>query len=449
MRTAVLLSAATLAKAMIIPNGDLIKDIKLEDRKGHPFFVDYPEYAAPSLKEKVEIISNEIASGAHSIMDTVKAEFEHIFNQESVSEKEDFYPDVEVQDHDFSNYTIYELISGSKHTTNFSKLVDKHDKIVKLLNDTDGEYTLFVPVDGAFAHIPKDHDKPSDEFVERLLQYHVGLDSYPAKRILATHTLPTALKESLLGDHPQRLRTSVGLSGVRVNVYSKVIAANIKAKNGYIHAVNKILVPPPSLGRELNLFPSQFSTLLLAYEKTDFVKFIHNVKLVGSTVFAPSNSAWARLGFRANAFLFNTETGHKYLKALLKYQIVANTTVYTDEIYYGDDDEKKNEMAEFRANGGNIHLELHTLLHHKAIGVDIHKFLGFKTIVVNGFAKVGFADAVGKNGVIHVIERVPLPPHRKHHGKDEQVDGEISVEDLKERLAEYVSEEEVELFGEL
>jgi uncharacterized surface protein with fasciclin (FAS1) repeats len=99
---------------------------------------------------------------------------------------------------------------------------------VKLLNDTKEEhsYTLFVPVDEAFDDIPEDHKKPSDEFIKNAIRYHIGLGSYPAGRILTTHTLPTAYKEEYLGDHPQRLRTSVGLSGVRVNVYSKVIAAD-------------------------------------------------------------------------------------------------------------------------------------------------------------------------------------------------------------------------------
>jgi hypothetical protein len=54
------------------------------------------------------------------------------------------------------------------------------------------------------------------------------------------------------------------------------------------------------IGRVISLFPAQFSTLLLAYDKTDFVKFVHNVKMNGSTVFAPSNSAWERLGPKAN-----------------------------------------------------------------------------------------------------------------------------------------------------
>lgn len=189
------------------------------------------------------------------------------------------------------------------------------------------------------------------------------------------------------------------------------------------------------IGREISLFPAQFSTLLLAYEKTDFVKFIHNVPMIGSTVFAPANQAWERLGLRANAFLFNTDKGKKYLKALLKYQIVANTTLYTDEVYYGDEKDEKTK------DSGHEHFELKTLLDNKSLGVDIHSWKGFVSMIVNGYAKVGFTDAIGKNGVIQIVERVPLPPCRKGHSKD---DGEISVKDLMERLDEYINEDEEE-----
>lgn len=130
--------------------------------------------------------------------------------------------------HDFPDHTIYQLISESKYTTKFAKLVDEHEDVVKLLNSTSSHnLTLFVPVDEAFEDIPEHHEKPSKEFIENLLNYHIGLGEYRAKRILGTNTIPTAYKEKFLGDEHQRLRTSIGLSGVTVNFYSRVIAANI------------------------------------------------------------------------------------------------------------------------------------------------------------------------------------------------------------------------------
>lgn len=129
--------------------------------------------------------------------------------------------------HDFPDLTIYQLISLSNYTKKFAKIVDDHPKVVELLNSTSANYTLFVPVDEAFEHIPDHHKKPDKKIIEDFLFYHVGLGKYPARRILGTHTLPTALNESLLGGEPQRIRTSVGLTGVKLNFYNKVIAADV------------------------------------------------------------------------------------------------------------------------------------------------------------------------------------------------------------------------------
>lgn len=127
-----------------------------------------------------------------------------------------------------SNLTIYQLITASNHTKKFAKLVDEFEDIVQLLNSTKANHTLFVPVDKAFEHVPhNEKKKPSREFVEALVNYHIGLGLYPVPRILATQTVPTALTERLLGYEPQRIRTSVGLGGVHLNFYSRVIFPNI------------------------------------------------------------------------------------------------------------------------------------------------------------------------------------------------------------------------------
>ncbi|KAL6887549.1 FAS1 domain-containing protein [Trichoderma longibrachiatum] len=334
-----------------------------------------------------------------------------------------------------SSHTIYELISKSKYTTKFAKLVDDHPHVVDVLNSTKANYTLFVPIDKAFEDIPEDHKKPSKEFVENALLYHVGLGEYPARRILHSYTLPTALDEELLGGEPQRLRASVGLGGVKLNFYSKVVAADIAAKNGIIHAVNHILVPPPYVGRIITLFPDRFSTLLLAYEKTDFVKFIHGVNLKGSTVFVPTNEAFHWLGPRANAFLFNTDKGREYLKAILKYNIAPNATLYTDAFY--DETDSKQQKAPVHESRSE-HYDLPTLLGDAHISVDISRIFGFASIKVNGFSRVVIPNGVAKNGVIQVVNRVPLPPCKGHGGHNSENDGGIEVEDLISRLEDWL-----------
>lgn len=129
--------------------------------------------------------------------------------------------------HDAANLTIYQAISLSNYTTKFVKLVDEFPDIVKALNSTKANHTLFAPIDKAFDKIPEHHKKPSNEFLEKLLEYHLVPGYYPAGRVLASHTLPTLLEEGALGGRRQRLRVHLGLFGLRVNFYSKIIAPNL------------------------------------------------------------------------------------------------------------------------------------------------------------------------------------------------------------------------------
>lgn len=185
-------------------------------------------------------------------------------------------------------------------------------------------------------------------------------------------------------------------------------------------------------GRTLTLFPGQFSTLLLAYDKTDFVDYIHGINLVGSTVLAPSNYAFKRLGVRANAFLFNTDTGKKYLRALLKYHITPNATFYTDAYYDKTDSSRQQPGAEGLERR---HYELPTLLGDSHVAVDVVSLGGLSAIRINGFAHISIRDALAKNGVIQVLDQVLIPPCKK--GGSEHT-GDVDVEDLKTRLQPYL-----------
>lgn len=132
--------------------------------------------------------------------------------------------------HKKSNQTIYQLISKSKYTTKLAKLIDEDADLVKTLNGTKANYTIFAPTDAAFEKIPEHAPKPSPEFLKALLLYHVSPHFYPAGRLAFTHTLPTLLDSATLGDRPQRLASRWGLRGLTLNFYSKVVAANIVSR---------------------------------------------------------------------------------------------------------------------------------------------------------------------------------------------------------------------------
>ena len=101
-----------------------------------------------------------------------------------------------------------------------------------------GPFTVFAPTDKAFKKVPAEtlqalgNDK---EALERVLLYHGVSGRYPAARVVKKKSL-----ESLAGP---RLKVRVKGDVVRVGG-AKVIAPDIKASNGIIHAINGVLIPP-------------------------------------------------------------------------------------------------------------------------------------------------------------------------------------------------------------
>ncbi|KAI1755865.1 FAS1 domain-containing protein [Xylaria castorea] len=374
--------------------------------------------------------------------------------------------------HSPSNLTIYQAIQASNYTKKFAALVNDFPDIVDLLNSTEANVTVFIPIDKAFEKIPEHHHKPPKEFVEKILQYHILPGFYPARRVVASHTLPTALKDPALAGRPQRLRASVSFFRLKLNFYSHAFKLDFFAKNGVAHAVDSILVPPPPARRLISLFPSKFSTLELAAAKTGLLPHHdkhhhdkdgkedahhHGHNLTGLTIFAPTNFAFRRLGPAANAFLFNTEKGLGYLRALLKYHVVANQTMYSDA-YYGvkggvedilpladpeDSAAGKSRVVEGGERNGHFHIDLPTLLDDKSLSIDIARWMRFINIRINGYQNVAIADGCAFDGVLHVLNSVLIPPHEhKREGAWTEEDGEISVEELIERLQPSVEGEE-------
>jgi uncharacterized surface protein with fasciclin (FAS1) repeats len=333
------------------------------------------------------------------------------------------------------NSTVWELLSSSKYTTKFSKLISDYPELVKKLNSTKANYTVFAPTDKAFEKIPEHHHKPSKEFLEALLSYHVVEDFYPARRVLSTHTVPTLL----IGDHlagepkPQRLSFNIGLRGLTVNFYARIIAINIFGTNGVIHGVDSIILPPPNVATIIDLLPSEFSTLELGLVKTGLFDKINTTDHKGGTFFAPSNFAFQKLGPRINAFLFS-KYGQKYLKALLEYHLVPDNTLYSDA-YYSADSKSQEGVPK-----GYFHVDLPTMLEDKSLSIDIARYGGFISIKINGFGRVSVQDGIAQDGVIQVVSDVLIPPKQVPGGPGSQWFGEeLDVEDLMERLEPYVA----------
>jgi uncharacterized surface protein with fasciclin (FAS1) repeats len=307
---------------------------------------------------------------------------------------------------------------------------------VKLLNGTKANYTIFAPTDEAFEKIPEHHKKPSKEALKSVLLYHVSDDFYPAGRVLHSYTIPTLYEPEKNLGHKQRLTVRVTLKGPTINFYSRLVAVNIFGTNGVVHGVDSLLIPPPSVASIIDLLPGEFSTLELGLGKTGLFEKLNSTKYPheGGTLFAPSNFAFQKLGERINAFLFS-KYGEKYLRALLEYHMVVNQTLYSDAFYDGSKD-----AEDITARPPYYHYDLPTVLSGKYLAVDVARYGPFVTIRINGFSRVTIHDGVANDGVIQVVSDVLIPPKNAAGEQVYWTGEEMSVAELKERLAPFVDE---------
>lgn len=201
-----------------------------------------------------------------------------------------------------------------------------------------------------------------------------------------------------------------------------------------IHGVDHILVPPPTGIDIIKLLPGEFSTFELALVQTGLWKQLNSTEYPrsGGTGFIPSNYAFKKLGPKANAFLFS-KYGEKYLKALMKYHLVSNQTLYSDAFFGPPEDDSQTTGAPYS------HVDLPTAL-GAPLAVDIFRHGFFIFIKVNGFTRVYIHDGVVSDGVIQVVNNVLIPPKKVGHGLVQWEGEEMSEEELKERFDPYLNE---------
>ena len=101
-----------------------------------------------------------------------------------------------------------------------------------------GPYTVFAPTDAAFAKVPKatlaalGKDKAA---LKAVLLYHVVKGSVPASKVVTLTSAKTL-------DGGKAVKITVVGKTVKVNG-AKVVTADVKASNGIIHVIDKVLIP--------------------------------------------------------------------------------------------------------------------------------------------------------------------------------------------------------------
>lgn len=133
-----------------------------------------------------------------------------------------------------------DIVATAKSTGTFETLVaalDAADKTSMLQEK--GPYTVFAPTDDAFKKLPKGTVenllKPENkEKLGAILAYHVMEGKVMAADV-KTMKAPTANGAML----------NVKVNGKKVMVNdANVVKADVKASNGVIHVIDKVLMPP-------------------------------------------------------------------------------------------------------------------------------------------------------------------------------------------------------------
>jgi uncharacterized surface protein with fasciclin (FAS1) repeats len=135
---------------------------------------------------------------------------------------------------------IYDTVSANPIMTQFALMMKGSDLGTFL--SSRGPFTVFVPTDAAFSKLPPGTLAqlllPENKVrLQDILLFHVmngkrltAKDLLPLKTILSCQGAPLAIKTT----H----------SGVQLVQKSKIVHADINCKNGIIHEVDTVLVPP-------------------------------------------------------------------------------------------------------------------------------------------------------------------------------------------------------------
>jgi uncharacterized surface protein with fasciclin (FAS1) repeats len=238
----------------------------------------------------------------------------------------------------------------------------------------DGPFTVFAPTDQAFIDAGIDLaalDTPEGKAaLADILLYHVVGSAVPASAVT------DCMAATAVNGQP--LAFTVG-DGVMVNG-ANVVLADVNTSNGVIHVIDKVLTPtdaPNDLPRTAQC-TGIHNSLVAAVTQTELLATLQSEGPF--TLFAPTDQAFADAGIDLAAL--DTPEGKATLTDILLYHVHSGSVSAAD-ITEG----MKLQMV----NGDNATLSL----------------MGQASI--DG-TNITLADVIGSNGVIHVIDKVLMPP---------------------------------------
>ena len=246
-------------------------------------------------------------------------------------------------------------------------------ELVETLQGT-GPFTVFAPTDEAFAAAGIDlaalDTVEGKATLTDILLYHVVSGSVPASAVTDGMSA-TAVNEDDL--------SFTVAEGVMVND-ANVVLADVPASNGVIHVIDKVLMPPADLGDIPSVAQATtiHTALVAALAQAELVETLQGTGPF--TVFAPTDEAFAAAGIDLAAL--DTVEGKATLTDILLYHVVSGSV-----------------PASAVTDGMSA----------TAVNEDDLSFTVAEGVMVND-ANVVLADVPASNGVIHVIDKVLMPP---------------------------------------
>ncbi len=270
-----------------------------------------------------------------------------------------------------------DIPTNATNTGVHDSLVDalvKADLVATLQGD--GPFTVFAPTDQAFADAGIDLDSfTTDEEIAALtdiLLYHVYSGAVYAAAV--TDGLTVAMVN---GDDASFTVTD----GTVMVGDATVTTADVMASNGVIHVIDKVLMPPADLVdiAAVAMSTGVHDSLVAALVKANLVATLQGDGPF--TVFAPTDQAFADAGIDLDSFTTDEEIAA--LTDILLYHVYSGA-VYAAAVTDG--------LTVAMVNG------------------DDASFTVTDGTVMVGDATVTTADVMASNGVIHVIDKVLMPP---------------------------------------
>ena len=256
---------------------------------------------------------------------------------------------------------------------------------------SNGEFTVFAPTDEAFAKLPQGT-------LEKLLK---PKNRGELANILKYHVLPEAISVPKRNSHPlksantllgKQVRFDRNGTEVKIND-ANIVIRNIRCSNGLIHVIDAVLLPPAKDSSIVGVAKAagDFETLLAAVQAAGLAE-----TLAGEgpfTVFAPTDKAFADLPAGTLEDLLKPENKEK-LVALLKYHVLTEKVTAQEAVKAG--------TAKTLA------------------GPPLRISISEGRLTIND-SKVITNDLPASNGIIHVIDKVLLPPQEMHSTKASQM----------------------------